>query len=92
MGPSGAGKSTLFKMLTLMVARSDGSIIVLGHDYRDKQTGSKLTKGDISIVYQDDRVLESDLTVMQNLAIMCSLKGLNGDQSTRRIAELSSML
>ena len=92
LGPSGAGKSTLFKMLTMMVARSEGSIRVLGHEYRDKETGTQLTKGDISIVYQDDQVLESDLTTMQNLAIMCSIKGLDGEQSERRIAELSSML
>ena len=67
LGPSGSGKSTLFKMLTMMEARSEGSIRVLGHDYRDRQTGAQLTKGDISIVYQDDRVLEPDLTVKQNL-------------------------
>ena len=67
LGPSVSGKSTLFKMLTMMEARSEGSIRVLGHDYRDRQTGAQLTKGDISIVYQDDRVLEPDLTVKQNL-------------------------
>jgi ABC-2 type transport system ATP-binding protein len=92
LGPSGSGKSTLFKMLTMMEARSEGSIRVLGHDYRDRQTGAQLTQGDISIVYQDDRVLEPDLTVKQNLKIMCSLKGLNREQSSRRIAELTSML
>ena len=29
LGPSGAGKSTLFKMITMMVGRSEGSIKIL---------------------------------------------------------------
>ena len=67
LGPSGTGKSTIFKILTMMIARGQGSINVLGHDFREKQTANQLSKGQISIVYQDDKVLEPDLTVNQNL-------------------------
>jgi len=38
----------------MMIGRSEGSISVLGNDFKNKATGAALTKGNISIVYQDD--------------------------------------
>ena len=79
LGPSGVGKSTLFKILTMMISRGDGTISVLGQNYSDKLSAVELSKGSISIVYQDDKVLEPDLTVWQNLSIMCQMKGLSDE-------------
>ena len=33
LGPSGSGKSTFFKMLTMAISRSSGSIEILGQDF-----------------------------------------------------------
>jgi ABC-type multidrug transport system ATPase subunit len=46
LGPSGAGKSSIFKMLTMIMSRSQGKIELLGHDFdNSKETAEALTQG-----------------------------------------------
>jgi ABC-type multidrug transport system ATPase subunit len=46
LGPSGAGKSSIFKIVTMAMNRSGGSIELLGRKLgKDNNAGSLLTKG-----------------------------------------------
>ena len=79
LGPSGAGKSSIFKMLTMVMSRSQGKIELIGENFDNaKDTADALTQGQIGIVYQDD-VMWAELTVNQNLTYIGLLKGLNYD-------------
>lgn len=51
LGPSGAGKSSIFKMLTMAMSRSGGSIELIGRSFEGKSTSKLLTLGSIGIVY-----------------------------------------
>lgn len=80
LGPSGAGKSSIFKMLTMVMSRSQGKIELLGEDFDNhKETADILTTGQIGIVYQDD-VMWPELTVDQNLEYMGQLKGMDAEE------------
>ena len=80
LGPSGAGKSSIFKMLTMVLSRSQGKIELLGEDFDNhKETADILTTGQIGIVYQDD-VMWPELTVDQNLEYMGQLKGMDAEE------------
>ena len=77
LGPSGAGKSSIFKMLTMVMSRTQGKIELLGEDFDNaEETADALTQGQIGIVYQDD-VMWPELTVDQNLTYIGLLKGLD---------------
>jgi ABC-type multidrug transport system ATPase subunit len=43
LGPSGAGKSTIFKIMTMALRRDQGVISVLGNNFSNPMTSTKLT-------------------------------------------------
>ncbi len=64
LGVNGAGKTTLFSLITRLYDNTSGVIRVAGHDLR-RVPGKALAR--LGVVFQT-RALDSDLTVMQNLA------------------------
>lgn len=72
LGLNGAGKTTLFSLVTRLYDNASGTIKVLGHDVR-KEAGQAL-RG-LGVVFQQ-RTLDLDLTVMQNLRYHAALHGL----------------
>jgi ABC-2 type transport system ATP-binding protein len=72
VGPDGAGKTTLIRLLTGLLAPTEGRLEVLGHDTRtDAQSVQN------AIGYMPQRFgLYEDLTVQENLNLYAELRGL----------------
>lgn len=68
LGPNGAGKSTMINTLCTILDKSEGEIVVNGHDISKEQA---LVRKDIGIVFQDS-TLDKKLTVEENLKYHCS--------------------
>src|SRR5438552_3260387 len=64
LGPNGAGKSTTIKMLTGLLAASDGQILVLGKNMRDPAE-SLAAKSSIGVV-PEDLALFDNLTAREH--------------------------
>ncbi len=72
LGQNGAGKTTLFSLITRLYDNRSGAIRVFGHDVRE-QPSEALAR--IGVVFQQ-RTLDLDLSVAQNLAYHAALHGL----------------
>lgn len=84
LGPNGAGKSTTFKMLCGLVAPTQGSGTIDGHDLRS--AGYKARQ---SIGYMAQRFsLYADLSVRQNLEYFAGCYGLSGATARNSIREV----
>src|SRR3954454_6226503 len=82
LGPNGAGKTTLFSLITRLYDRQSGAISVFGSDLRQNPTAA-LSR--IGVVFQQ-RTLDLDLTVLQNLRYAAALHGLPKGEARARIA------
>lgn len=78
LGPNGAGKSTLFALVTRLYTHQSGSIRIFGRELRHHPSQALAR---IGAVFQQ-RTLDPDLTVRQNLQYHAALHGL-----PRRLAE-----
>lgn len=83
LGPNGAGKTTLVSLLTRLHACRSGSISVFGKDLA-RDPGAALAR--LGIVFQQ-RSLDLDLTVMQNMHYQGALHGLPGREIRERGGE-----
>ncbi len=82
LGQNGAGKTTLFSLATRLYTFRSGAIRVYGFDVR-RQPSEALAR--IGAVFQQ-RSLELDLTVAQNLHYHAALHGIARREAARRIA------
>jgi multidrug/hemolysin transport system ATP-binding protein len=69
LGTNGAGKSTTISVLTTLLPKTSGQVIVGGFD---TQKDAEKIRGLIGIVFQDS-ILDRDLTVYENLRVRASL-------------------
>ncbi|GAA5188262.1 ABC transporter ATP-binding protein [Ferrimonas gelatinilytica] len=84
LGPNGSGKTTAIRLLTGLLAPTEGEVTVLGH--RLPQAAEALKR---EIGYMTQRFsLYGDLTVRENLKFMARIHGLSGSETRRRIDEL----
>jgi ABC-2 type transport system ATP-binding protein len=83
LGPNGAGKTTLFSLVTRLYDRQSGSIAIFGADPRREPSRALSAMG---VVFQQ-RTLDLDLTVRQNLAYAAALHGLAASDAEARMAE-----
>lgn len=72
-GPNGAGKTTLFSLLSRLYYYQNGEIEIYGNSLKKNPVPALSSMG---IVFQE-RTLDSELTVRQNLSYYLSLKGKN---------------
>jgi multidrug/hemolysin transport system ATP-binding protein len=74
LGTNGAGKSTTINVLTTLLAKTSGTAAVGGFDVESEP---EKVRNLIGVVFQES-VLDSILTVRENLAVRGSLYGLRG--------------
>jgi ABC-2 type transport system ATP-binding protein len=72
LGLNGAGKTTLFSLITRLFAARQGRVRVFGHDVAG-EPGEALRR--LGVVFQE-RTLDLDLSVMQNLVYHAALHGI----------------
>jgi ABC-2 type transport system ATP-binding protein len=84
LGPNGAGKSTTIKMLTGLLAPSDGRIQVLGLDLTQNSVEVKRQIG----VVPEGMALFGRLTGMEYLNFVGRMYGLDRETAAKRAAEV----
>ena len=92
LGANGAGKSTTINVLTTLLARdkNGGKVKIGGFDIEEE---AERVRGIIGVVFQDS-VLDTALSVRNNLLIRGSLYGMSGNKlktSVERVIRLTKM-
>lgn len=87
LGVNGAGKSTTINIMCGQLAADSGSVLVCGGDIRR----SDEVKTRLGVVFQSS-VLDSALTVYDNLECRAALYGITGKDFRKRLDELGSLL
>lgn len=84
LGPNGGGKTTLFRILSTLMAPSEGHAVVLGFNTVSE---SRQIRDRIGVIFQSPS-LDKNLTVKENLLCHARLCGLNGPSLYQHITEL----
>ncbi len=88
LGINGAGKSTTINIMCGQLSKDSGSVVINGTNLDENVDG---IKRDLGVVFQNS-VLDSSLTVYDNLECRASLYGLAGEEFKTRLKELSKLL
>ena len=88
LGVNGAGKSTTINILCGQLSKDSGSIVIDGHD-PDKQADA--IRRELGVVFQSS-VLDSPLSVSDNLESRAALYGITGAAFRKRLSELAELL
>ena len=88
LGVNGAGKSTTINIMCGQLSKDSGSIIINGSNIDKEPTKIKDVLG---VVFQGS-VLDSALSVYDNLQSRAALYGITGETFKARLSELSSLL
>lgn len=84
LGVNGAGKTTTIKMLCTLIKPSSGQGYLLGNDIVNE---TKKVKEIIAVSPQETAV-GLNLTVKENLLMMCSLHGFSKEKTNEKIKEM----
>lgn len=85
LGVNGAGKTTTIKMLSCLTKPTQGDALVGGYSITKEPEQIKRRIG----VSPQETAVAPNLTVKENLELMCGIHGLSGEQREARIAALS---
>lgn len=85
LGVNGAGKTTTIKMLTCLTQPSNGNAYIFGHSIIND---SNQIKGLIGVSPQETAIAPN-LTVEENLELICGINGFPKEKTMERINELS---
>ncbi len=88
LGINGAGKSTTINIMCGQLAKDSGSIVIDGHDL-DKSVD--IIKSELGVVFQTS-VLDSALSVYDNLESRAALYNISGVAFKERLSALAKML
>jgi ABC-2 type transport system ATP-binding protein len=88
LGPNGAGKSTTIKILTTLLRKTSGTVIIAGHDL-DKET--KEIRKLIGVQSQDTAV-DGDLTGSENLMLQGHFQQMPNSELKERVEELLNLV
>ena len=83
LGPNGAGKSTTIKILVTLIAPTEGSARVGGHDVTREPAAVRATLG---MLFQD-QALDDRLTARENLLVHAMIYDVPRKERSGRIAE-----
>ena len=85
VGPNGAGKSTTIGIICTLLKKTSGEVHVGGYSVGSEDGH---VREQIGVVFQHS-LLDSDLTVLENLRLRASLYGISDREAARRIASIS---
>ena len=88
LGVNGAGKTTTIKMLTCLTAPTAGEALVGGFSITKQPEQVKRLIG----VSPQETAVAPNLTVKENLELICGIHGFSGEKTGARIRELSRQL
>ena len=86
LGVNGAGKTTAIKMLTCLTRPTEGDALVGGYSIVKEP---EQVKGCIGVSPQETAVAPN-LTVAENLALICGIHGFSREKTKRKIEELAA--
>ena len=86
LGVNGAGKTTTIKMLTCLTTPTRGEAYVVGYSIR---TQPKQVKSLIGVSPQETAVAPN-LSVQENLELMCGIHGFSKEKTAAKIRELTA--
>ncbi len=85
LGVNGAGKTTTIKMLSCLTNPTSGDAFVMGSSIVSEQLNVKRVIG----VSPQETAVASNLSVKENLELMCGIHGFSKEKSQAKIKELS---
>lgn len=88
LGVNGAGKSTTINIMCGQLSSDSGKVFIDGYDL-DKDVQN--IKNELGIVFQNS-VLDSALSVYDNLQSRAALYGITGENFNNRVTELADLL
>lgn len=88
LGVNGAGKTTTIKLLTCLTRPSGGDAMVGGYSITNQPDRVKQLIG----VSPQETAVAPNLSVKENLALICGIYGFSMEKTTAKIRELSAQL
>ena len=88
LGVNGAGKTTTIKMLSCLTAPTEGDAYLHGHSIRTEGLAVKR----IIAVSPQETAVAPNLSVTENLELMCGVHGFDKEKRQAKIAELTGLL
>lgn len=88
LGINGAGKSTTINIMCGQLSKDSGSVLIDGYDLGKD---IDVVKSELGVVFQSS-VLDSALSVYDNLESRAALYGITGAKFKERLAELAKIL
>ncbi|MBR2028204.1 MAG: ABC transporter ATP-binding protein [Oscillospiraceae bacterium] len=85
LGVNGAGKTTAIKMLSCLTKPTEGDAVVCGYSITREADKIKQLIG----VSPQETAVAPNLSVRENLELICGIHGFSKDKTTAKIAELS---
>ena len=86
LGVNGAGKTTTIKMLSCLTKPTDGDAFVGGYSIKKESEKVKRLIG----VSPQETAVAPNLSVRENLALICGIHGFSKEKTAAKIDELSS--
>lgn len=85
LGVNGAGKTTVIKMLSCLAKPTEGDALAGGHSITKDAAGVKSLIG----VSPQESAVAPNLTVKENLELICGINGFSKEKSKAKINELT---
>jgi ABC-2 type transport system ATP-binding protein len=88
LGINGAGKTTTIKMLSCLIAPTEGDAYLLGHSICKEPAAVK----SLIAVSPQETAIAPGLSARENLELMCGVHGFTKEKRKAKIQELTAML
>jgi ABC-2 type transport system ATP-binding protein len=88
LGPNGAGKSTTIKILTTLLRKTSGTVVVAGYDLEKQAANIRKIIG----VQSQETTVDGDLTGRENIELQGHFHQMNGDEIKKRVNELLGLV